>query len=132
MKYTFFLAMFLSSVTGFGSAVSARDLNETVSFSDFRTKPDVFGGRLVEVNARVIAISADSKSMELFDSESKAFVRVRLNNMTATERKNLIKGDVRYVSVVGRAIMLNGRVIIDAQKVVPISGSEIVPTTVVN
>jgi hypothetical protein len=132
MKYAFFLAMFLSGVTGFGISANARDLNETVSFLEFRTNPDVFEGRMVEVSARVIAISADAKSMELFDSESKAIVRVRLNQMTETARKNLIKGDVRHVSVVGRAIMMNGRVIIDAQKVVAIPGSEVISTTVVN
>lgn len=132
MKYAFFLAMFLTSVTGFGTAVSARDLNETVSFLDFRTNPELFEGRVVEVSARVIAISADSKSMELFESESRAVVRVRLDQITVAERKNLIKGDVRFVSVVGRAIMVKGRVVIDAQKVVAIPGTEVVPTAVVN
>jgi hypothetical protein len=128
MKYLLYIAVLVLSV-GFALPVNARDINETVSFSEFRGNPEVFEGRMVEVSARVIAISADARSMELFESESKTIIKVTLGQMSEKERKGLINGDVRQVSVVGRAVMTNGRVTIDAEKVVR---NEVVPTAVVS
>jgi hypothetical protein len=128
MKYALYLAVLVLSIA-FVVPVNARDINETVSFSEFRGNPEVFEGRIVEVNARVIAISADARSMELFESESKAIIKVTLGQMSEKDRKGLINGDVCQVLVVGRVVMTNGRVTIDAEKVIR---NEVVPTAVVS
>ena len=92
---------------------------------DFNNRPEDFDGRIVEVSAQVIAINADSKSMELFDSQSRTVIQVRLTQLPKAERTALMRSNVRRVSVSGRASVVGGRLTIDAQKVaaLPIENS---------
>jgi uncharacterized membrane protein affecting hemolysin expression len=73
--------------------------------------------QFVEVRAQVVAIGADSKSMVLFDSPNKKMIDVRLDHLTKNERKALIRSDVRRVLVTGRASLVDGRMVIDAQRI---------------
>jgi|SRR5215813_7476271 len=80
----------------------------------------------VEISARVIAIGADSKSMELFDSASSTMIQVNLKQLPKAERSALMLSSVRRVSVSGRASTVAGRMVIEAQKIVvlPITTGE--------
>ena len=78
---------------------------------------DAFAGRTVEVKARVVAINADGQSIELFDSPSQTRISVQLAQLTKTERKALIRSDVREVLVRGRLAMIAGRLTIHAESV---------------
>jgi hypothetical protein len=88
-----------------------------LAVSVYATQPDDSDGQIVEVRAQVVAISADSKSMVLFDSPSKKMIDVRLNRLKKTDRNALIRGDVRRVLVTGRASTVDGRMVIDAQRI---------------
>jgi hypothetical protein len=88
-----------------------------LAVSVYANQPDDTDGRIVEVRAQVVAISADSKSLVLFDSPSKKMIDVRLNNLKKTDRNALIRGDVRRVLVTGRASLVDGRMVIDAQRI---------------
>jgi hypothetical protein len=88
-----------------------------LAVSVYANQPDDSDGRIVEVRAQVVAISADSKSLVLFDSPSKKMIDVRLNNLKKTDRNALIRGDVRRVLVTGRASLVDGRMVIDAQRI---------------
>jgi len=122
-------------LTGFTGIAAADVRYDKINIGDFCNNPAAFDGRSVEVSGRVIAINAQSKSMELFDSQSKTVVVVRLSQLPKSERVALINNDVRRVGVSGRARMVGARLVIDAEKidVLPIeTKDQIVPLAVTN
>jgi hypothetical protein len=103
------------------AGVAVAGLNERVDIGDFRRDPDSFAGRVVEVQARVIAINADGQSLVLFDSPSHTRLSVQLAQLPQTERMALMNADVREVVVRGRASIVEGRLTIHAQSVLPVA-----------
>ncbi len=95
----------------------AHDAGERIKIADFASDPDAFAGRTVEVEARVVAINADGRSLVLFDSPSHTRISVQLAQLPKTERQTLIRSDVREVLVRGRVSMVAGRVTIHAESV---------------
>ena len=104
-----------------GGAVAG--VNERVDIGDFRRDPESFAGRIVEVQARVIAINADGQSLVLFDSPSHTRLSVQLNQLPKTEQMALMNADVRQVMVRGRASIVEGRLTIHAQSVLPVASN---------
>ena len=100
-----------------GYAVAADGVDNRLNIADFATCPEAFEGRRVEVSAEVIAINADSKSLELFDSQSRMLIGVRLTQLRKTDRTALMLTGVRRVVVSGRATVVGGRLVINAQRV---------------
>lgn len=122
-------------LTGFTGIAAADVRYDKINIADFCNNPAAFDGRSVEVSGRVIAINAQSKSMELFDSQSKTVVVVRLSQLPKSERSALINKDVRRVGVSGRVRMVGERLVIDAEKidVLPIeTKDQVVPLAVTN
>jgi len=126
------LVLILTGLTG----IAAADVRyDKINIADFCNNPAAFDGRSIEVSGRVIAINAQSKSLELFDSQSKTVVVVRLSQLPKSERVALINNDVRRVGVSGRARMVGERLVIDAEKidVLPIeTKDQTVPLAVTN
>ena len=91
-------------------------MHERLDIAELRRDPQAFAGRIVEVQARVIAINADGRSLVLFDSPS----HTRISELPETERVALMSTDVRQVVVRGRASMVEGRLTIHAQSVLPV------------
>ena len=104
MKVTLRIALSMIFLASFAVLGSANQLDDSKE-------------QFVEVRAQVVAISADSKSMVLFDSPSKKMIDVRLDHLKKHERKALIHGGVRRVIVSGRASLVDGRMVIDAQRI---------------
>ena len=104
-------------VTCIAGLTMARGADERLKIADFLSDPESFAGRTVEVEARVVAISADGKSLELYDSPSHTRISVQLAQLPKTERKALICSDVREVLVRGRVSIVAGRPTIQAQSV---------------
>ena len=104
MRLTFRFALSMIFLASFAVLVSANQLDDSKE-------------EFVEIRAQVVAINADSKSMVLFDSPSKKMIDVRLNHLKKNERKALIRGDVRRVLVTGRASLVDGRMMIDAERI---------------
>jgi len=121
-RLTFSVLIFASCA---GLAVAYNRDNGT-DIADFASHPEAFEGRIVEVSAKVVAISADSKSLELFDSQSNTLISVRLTGLRKAERSALMLSDVRRVMVSGRATVVAGRLIIDAQRIqiLPLNANE--------
>jgi hypothetical protein len=122
-------------LTGFTGIAAADVRYDKINIADFCNNPAAFDGRSIEVSGRVIAINAQSKSLELFDSQSKTVVVVRLSQLPKSERVALINNDVRRVGVSGRARMVGERLVIDAEKidVLPIeTKDQTVPLAVTN
>lgn len=112
-----FKLMLLSVIViSFAAVVMARD-DERITIADFTGNPDSFAGRTVEVEARVVAINADGRSLELFDSASHTRISVQLAQLSRTERTALIRSNVREVLVRGWVSMVAGRLTIHAQSV---------------
>ena len=117
MNRTFFLSALLVLLTG-ATAMATTDGRYTkINIADFCSHPEALNGRLVEVSARVIAINADSNSMELFDSESRTMIVVKMAELPKAQRSALVNNDIRRVTVAGRASMVGGRLVIDAQRI---------------
>ncbi len=111
------LTLSLLIVICFAGLTMARGAGERLKIVDFVSDPESFAGRTVEVEARVVAISADGKSLELFDSPSHTRISVQLAQLPKTERKALICSGVREVLVRGRVSMVAGRMTIHAASV---------------
>src|SRR5262245_55353222 len=114
MKRSF--AVFVLIFAGLIGSAAASGRNDQISIAYLTNHPDAMGS-VVEVSAKVIAIGADSKSMKLFDSESRTMIQVNLAQLRKSERSALMRSDVRRVMVSGRARMVDGQLVIDAQKV---------------
>lgn len=117
MNTAFRLTFLFLIVIGLAGLTRASSIGDQVNLTDFDSHPEAFAGRLIAVNARVIAISADGMSLELFDSETRTRIAVRLTQLPKTERLALIQSNVRRVSVSGRASVVAGRLTIDADTV---------------
>jgi hypothetical protein len=116
MNTTFRLIIFLSILSFAGFAMASVP-GDRVDLAAFATHPEALAGRTIEVTANVIAINADGKSLEVFDSISRTRIAVRLTQLPKAQRMALISSDVRRVMVSGRASVVAGRLTIDAASV---------------
>ena len=94
---------------------------EAIDTTDFVARPETYEGRLVEIRAEVIAIGADSKSLQLFDEKSRMIIAVNLTQLSKVQRSALMRNPVRYLVIHGQATVSGGRLVIDAHKVVALS-----------
>ena len=115
MNLTFRLTLSLLIVICFAGLTMAHGADERLKIADFASDPNAFAGRIVEVEARVVAINADGQSLELFDSPSHTRISVQLAQLPKTERMALIRSNVREVLVRGRVSMVAGRLTIHAE-----------------
>ena len=136
MNRAFCLSVLFLTFIGFAGIAGAEVRYEKINLADFCNNPEVFDGRSVEVSARVIAINAEAKSMELFDSASTTMILVNLGQLRKSERNVLFNADVRRIEVSGRARTVDGRLVIDAEKIqiLPLAAAkdQTVPLAVVN
>jgi len=117
MNLTLRLTLSLLIVISFAGLTMAHGADERLKIADFASDPNAFAGRIVEVEARVVAINADGQSLELFDSPSHTRISVQLAQLTKTERMALIRSDAREVLVRGRVSVVAGRLTIHAVSV---------------
>lgn len=94
---------------------------EAIDTTDFVARPETYEGRLVEIRAEVIAIGADSKSLQLFDEKSRMMIAVNLTKLSKVQRIALMRNPVRHLVVYGQATVSGGRLVIDAHKVETLS-----------
>ena len=90
---------------------------ERIDTTDFVNRPGDYQGRLVELTADVIAISADAKSLELFDSRSRMMITINLTQLRKTQRNALVRSPVCRLLVYGQAMVIGDRLTIDAHRV---------------
>ena len=117
MNLTFKLTLSFLIVISFAGLTMAHGADERLTIADLASDPERFAGRSVEVEARVVAISADGQSLELFDSPTYTRISVQLAQLPRAERKALIRSDVREALVRGRVSMVAGRLTIHAESV---------------
>jgi len=106
--------------------VVANDAYEPIDTTNFANRVDSYQGRLVAVSGAVVAINADRKSIQIFDTHTKALIEVRLLTLTKAQRNALMLNGVRKVSVYGKTEVRNGKLSIDAHKVVPQENESVV------
>jgi len=97
-------------------AAAAHGLYEPINAADLAAHPEAYHDRQVEFTASIIAISADAKSLELFDTQSGTMITVRLALLQKSQRRALIHTPARNLLVQGRAMVVRGRLVIDAHK----------------
>jgi hypothetical protein len=91
---------------------------QPIDTTDFANRGAAYQGQLVAVTGQVCAVNADGKSVQLFDANSKALIDVSISHLQRSQRRALMLGPVRRISVYGRAEVQNGKLSIDAHKVV--------------
>ncbi len=96
----------------------ANDAYEPIDTTNFVNRTDAYQGRLVAVSGAVVAVNADRKSIQIFDTNTKALIKVNLLKLTKAQRNALMLSPVRKVSVYGKTEVRNGKLSIDAHKVV--------------
>jgi len=120
MNNTFRLTLSFLIIIALAGLAFASEVSEKIDLGKFAGQPEALAGRLIEVDAQIIAINADGKSLELFDPQSRTRISVRLNQMKRAERSALMLSDVRRVSVSGRASVVAGKLTIDADTIRPV------------
>jgi hypothetical protein len=106
------IALFL-----FAGWAAAHERYQPLDTTGFASHPETYDGQLVAVRADVIAISADAKSLELFDGQSRMIITVKLTQLSKAQRSALMCNPVRHLAVYGQATTRGGRLVIDAHKV---------------
>lgn len=118
------LIVLLMAGVVFGQARNSVD-QETgyteVSLAQICKNPKDFAGHNVRLRAEVVSVAANGKSLHLFDGESGSLINVSLAGLKKSERRALILSAVHRVSVSGRLNLDLGRVVLDAEKVEPLS-----------
>ncbi len=106
--------------------VSASAHYNQVDTTNFATRAAAYEGQLIAVTGKVCAVNADGKGVRLFDSETRALIEVDLSKLNRSQRRTLMLSGVLQISVYGKAEVKNGKLIIDAHRVVV--RDETVPT----
>ena len=145
MKNAFKLTSSMLIIISLSGMAFASTASEKIDLTKFAGQPEALAGRVIEVDAQVIAINADGKSLELFDAHSRTRVLVKLDQLKKADRLALMQSGVRSVSVSGRASVVAGLLAIDAVTVrpLPLSASagvlesdtqqtEVVPLAILN
>ena len=70
----------------FAGWAAAHERYQPLDTTNFASHPETYEGQLVAVKADVIAISADSKSLELFDGQSRMIITVKLTQLSKAQR----------------------------------------------
>lgn len=78
-------------------------------------------GRRVAVTADIVSVSADFRSMKVFDSVSKTYVSVSLEQLSKSQRQSLMNEPVHRVSVFGRVEVKNNHTVIKADQIMPMA-----------
>ena len=121
MKFTLKLTLSILVIACFAGFAMAHETEERLDIASFASNPDAYAGRIVAVEARVIAIDATGKSLEMYDSATRTRISVQLTQLPKTQRTVLLQSDVRRVVVRGEVSMVKGRVTINAQSVQPLT-----------
>ena len=107
------------------SADIATDVTNTayaqIDLKEVATRAVELEGRRVAITAEIISISADTRTLNVFDNDSKTLVGVSLAQLSKTQRQTLVSGPIHRVSIYGRVEMKNGRAIIKADQVMPLA-----------
>src|SRR5215468_4532289 len=111
-------------IASFAASTIASGGSKRVDLAEFARHPEAFAGRTIEVSAQVIAINADGKSLELFDSQSRTQIEVSLTQLRKTDRMILMRSDVRRIVVAGRASVVSGRLTIVADSIQLMSSND--------
>ncbi len=78
-------------------------------------------GHKVAITADIISISADRRSLVVFDNNTKTLADVSLAQLGKSQRHALITDPIHRVSVFGRVEIKNGRALIKADQVMPLT-----------
>lgn len=78
-------------------------------------------GHRVAITADIISIGADRRSLVVFDNNTKTLANVSLVQLGKTQRHSLITDPIHRVSVFGRVEIKNGRAVIKADQVMPLT-----------
>ena len=92
-----------------------------VDMKEFANRSAELEGRRVAITAEIVAVSADARTVSVFDNDSKALVGVSLTQLSKAQRQTLVGSPVHRVSVYGRVEMKNGRPVIKADQVMPLA-----------
>ncbi len=78
-------------------------------------------GHKVAITADIISIGADRRSLVVFDNSTKTLASVSLAQLGKSQRHALITDPIHRVSVFGRVEIKNGRALIKADQVMPLT-----------
>jgi len=88
-----------------------------VNLSDVLRNPAGYSGQRVTLTAEILSLSANSKSIDLYDGLSRTMVSVSLASIKKAERRALLQAPVYRISVSGLVSLDRGQVVIEAERV---------------
>lgn len=88
-----------------------------VNVSDILRNPSIYTGQRVTLTAEILSLSADAKSIDLYDGLSRTMVSVSLVSIRKAARRALLQGPVHRISVSGLVNLDRGQVVIEAEHV---------------
>lgn len=109
------------SLTALAQGKAADNGYVPVELKNIAGRTSELEGRRVTVTAEIVSVSADFRSMNVFDNASKTFVSVSLEQLSKSQRQSLLTQPVLRVSVFGRVELKNSRAVIKADQVMPLA-----------
>ena len=91
-----------------------------VDAAELLRRPAEYQGRRVTLTAEVVAVNARSAALDLYDQRSRTLISVSLADLPKTQRRQLVAEPVYRVAVYGLAEMRNGRLVLQAEQVLPV------------
>ncbi|MEP7271590.1 MAG: hypothetical protein ABI882_08790 [Acidobacteriota bacterium] len=88
-----------------------------VTLQDITRNPVSFSGQRVTLTAEILSLSADSRSLDLYDELSRAVISVSLVNLKKSDRRALLHAPIHRVAVSGRINLERGQPLIEAERV---------------
>jgi hypothetical protein len=121
--FVFRILLLVCALSGFvmGQTGRVKDTYGQVDLKELISNPADYRGRLVTITADIISVNADYKSLDVFDSQSKALIGVSTTQLSKTQRQSLVTTPIHRVSISGRIGVKKGRVMIKAEKVTPLA-----------
>lgn len=88
-----------------------------VSAFEVIQNPGVYSGQRVTLTAEILSLSADVRSLDLYDESSRTKISVSLVKLKKADRRALIQSPVHRLSVSGLLSLDGGQVVIQAERV---------------
>jgi hypothetical protein len=92
-----------------------------VHVAELLQHPAEYEGRRVTVTAEVISVNARRRSLNVYDSHSRAQLGVSLAEVTKSQRRRLVAEPVRQVAVFGLFEIQDGKMLLKAEQVMPVA-----------
>lgn len=102
----------------------------TFTLSDFTDQIADCQERLVRVTAEVISVDFSRQLIRLYDARARKMLEVSIAGLPRASRRSLLNDPVMRAEVFGKAVMRNGRLMVNAHKIIALVAAPLAQNTI--